>query len=78
MDGGQRSGFCRSEYRTDHRCFGRQSCRQPDCRNYINYNRINDIANGATFWILGFLDLNATGADDGLAIDNFSIVARRI
>ena len=32
------------------------------------------IANGATFYFR-FLDLNATGADDGLAIDNFSIVA---
>lgn len=31
------------------------------------------IANGATFYVR-FNDLNATGADDGLAIDNFSIV----
>lgn len=30
------------------------------------------IANGATFWIR-FNDLNASGADDGLAIDDFSI-----
>ena len=32
------------------------------------------IANGATFWIR-WVDLNASGADDGLAIDNFSITA---
>ncbi|GIK61552.1 MAG: T9SS type A sorting domain-containing protein [Ignavibacteriota bacterium] len=30
------------------------------------------IANGATFWIR-WIDFNATGADDGLAIDDFSI-----
>jgi predicted extracellular nuclease len=30
------------------------------------------IANGATFWIR-FNDLNASGADDGLAIDDFSL-----
>ncbi len=30
------------------------------------------IANGSTFW-LRFNDLNATGSDDGLAIDDFSI-----
>ena len=34
-----------------------------------------NIANGATFW-LRWLDFNATGADDGLAIDDFSITAQ--
>lgn len=33
-----------------------------------------NIVDGATFYIR-FLDFNATGADDGLAIDNFSIAA---
>lgn len=33
-----------------------------------------NIANGATFWIR-WVDFNATGADDGLAIDDFSITA---
>jgi uncharacterized protein len=32
------------------------------------------IANGATFWIR-WNDLNASGADDGLAIDDFSVTA---
>ncbi|HTU10511.1 MAG TPA: Calx-beta domain-containing protein [Allosphingosinicella sp.] len=35
------------------------------------------IANGATFWIR-WVDLNAAGADDGLAIDNFSITANAV
>lgn len=35
------------------------------------------IANGATFW-LRWIDLNATGADDGLAIDDFSITAQGV
>ena len=33
-----------------------------------------NIAAGATFWIR-WIDVDATGADDGLAIDNFSITA---
>ncbi len=32
------------------------------------------IANGATFWIR-WNDFNATGADDGLAVDDFSLIA---
>lgn len=32
------------------------------------------IASGATFWIR-YTDLNATGADDGLAVDDFSLTA---
>lgn len=32
------------------------------------------IANGATFWIR-WTDFNATGADDGLAVDDFSLTA---
>lgn len=32
------------------------------------------VANGADFWIR-WTDFNATGADDGLAVDNFSITA---
>ncbi len=32
------------------------------------------IANGATFWIR-WTDLNASGADDGLAVDDFSLTA---
>lgn len=35
------------------------------------------IANGTTFWIR-WLDFNATGADDGLAIDDFAISARAV
>ena len=34
-----------------------------------------NIANGAAFW-LRWLDFNASGADDGLAIDDFSITAQ--
>ncbi len=37
----------------------------------VNGNAVS-IANGATFWIR-WQDVDATGADDGLAIDNFSI-----
>ena len=33
-----------------------------------------NIANGANFW-LRWTDFDATGADDGLAIDDFSITA---
>ncbi len=33
------------------------------------------IANGATFWIR-WTDFNATGADDGLAVDDFSLTPR--
>ncbi|MCI0538344.1 MAG: hypothetical protein L0Z50_24315 [Verrucomicrobiales bacterium] len=32
------------------------------------------IANGATFWIR-WLDVDASGADDGLAVDNFNLTA---
>jgi hypothetical protein len=35
-----------------------------------------NIVNGATFWIR-WTDFNAAGADDGLAVDDFSLVARR-
>ena len=34
-----------------------------------------NIANGATFWIR-WTDFNATGADDGLAVDDFSLTPR--
>ncbi len=33
------------------------------------------VANGATFWIR-WTDLNASGADDGLAVDDFSLIPR--
>jgi predicted extracellular nuclease len=38
------------------------------------YQLANALANGASFWIR-WVDVDATGADDGLAIDDFSITA---
>jgi uncharacterized protein len=48
-------------------------------RTAISYSLVlaNAVANGQSFWIR-WTDTNATGSDDGLAIDNFSITPRAV